>query len=326
MTRVAKRTTSADVARAAGVSRTTVSFVLNDKAGLGIPESTRRRVLDAARDLGYRPHASARALRAGRSDIVLLAVPGRPVGPGLSWFIEEMADALAARNLTLVSHLEGAGGRSLADVSAAVGATAVMGTSAFDTETVDALYRAGATVILPSPGVSSTSPMRALGRFQASHLIGRGHQRLGYALPASAVLRRIAGEQAEGAAAACAEADLEAPVIIEVPADFSGLAASAGRWRDQSVTGICAYNDEIAMAVLAGARGSGLTVPGDLAVIGAGDTPAAPLSVPPLTTVGYDYREIARATAETLAASLADRPPLGPVPRAEPLLIPRSST
>lgn len=326
MTRTSRRITSADVARAAGVSRTTVSFVLNDRPGLGIPEGTRRRVLDAARELGYRPHAFGRALRAGRSDIVLLSVPGRPVGAGLSWFIEELAAALAARNLTLVSHLQGAGGRPLADVCAAIGATAVMGTHPFDSGTVDALYQAGAAVILPSPDADIPSPMRELGRFQAGHLLSRGHQRLGYALPASTSLRRIADERLEGAAEACAGEGLDTPVAITAPAELADMTGAVRRWREQAVTGVCAYNDETAIAVLVAARSAGLTVPDDLAVIGAGDTPAAPLAVPPLTTVGYDHRQIAKASAEALAASLADSPSVPVPPRAEPLLIHRSST
>ncbi|HET9383256.1 MAG TPA: LacI family DNA-binding transcriptional regulator, partial [Streptomyces sp.] len=57
--------TSADVARLAGVSRATVSYVLNNTSAVRISEPTRRRVHAAARELGYVPHAAARSLRAG---------------------------------------------------------------------------------------------------------------------------------------------------------------------------------------------------------------------------------------------------------------------
>src|SRR5450756_2476306 len=73
MTRPVKRSTSVDVARAAGVSRTTVSYVLNDRPGESIPEETRRRVLESAERLGYRPRPSARTLAGGRSDIVAVS-------------------------------------------------------------------------------------------------------------------------------------------------------------------------------------------------------------------------------------------------------------
>ena len=70
-----RRATSADVARLAGVSRTTVSFVLNDTPSQSISADTRRRVLDAAQELSYAPSAEARALGRGRSTSVLLYLP-----------------------------------------------------------------------------------------------------------------------------------------------------------------------------------------------------------------------------------------------------------
>jgi DNA-binding LacI/PurR family transcriptional regulator len=66
-TKAKKRLTSADVARASGVSRGTVSYVLNNDPRQSIPTETRERVLKAARTLGYQPFAPARSLRAGYS-------------------------------------------------------------------------------------------------------------------------------------------------------------------------------------------------------------------------------------------------------------------
>src|SRR5918998_6487296 len=78
-----QRVTSADVAKAAGVSRATVSYVLNGVHDR-ISEPTRERVYDAAERLGYVPNAVASALRAGRTEIVLLAVPSWPLGPAVA--------------------------------------------------------------------------------------------------------------------------------------------------------------------------------------------------------------------------------------------------
>jgi DNA-binding LacI/PurR family transcriptional regulator len=64
-----------DVARVAGVSQTTVSFVLNDRDGQSISEGTRRRVLDAVKELGYRPNRLARGLAHGKTDTVGLLLP-----------------------------------------------------------------------------------------------------------------------------------------------------------------------------------------------------------------------------------------------------------
>ena len=89
--RVADRVTMKDVAHAAGVSPSTVSFVLNDTPGQSIRESTRERVRAAARELGYAPQGMARALREGRSRTVLLDVGAAEGSPSLDAFVAGMA-------------------------------------------------------------------------------------------------------------------------------------------------------------------------------------------------------------------------------------------
>jgi DNA-binding LacI/PurR family transcriptional regulator len=81
------------------------------------------------------------------------------------------------------------------------------------------------------------------------------------------------------------------------------------------VTGICAFNDETAIAVLAGMRSHGMAAPADLAVIGADDIPTARLADPPLTTIRFDLNEAGRRRAEAIVASLSGREPgLTPAP------------
>ena len=323
MTRPAKRITSTDVARAAGVSQTTVSFVLNDKPGHSIPEATRFRILEVARQLDYRPHASARALAAGRSDIVLLSVPDLPIGGAISRFVEEMASALADHGLTLVTHLAGAHGRPLADVCATVNASVVIGLTSFDDDTVQALYRAGADVVLPTR-FSHAAAGLPVGRIQAGHLIGRGHRRIGYAMPAHPGLQEMAAGRLEGVVAACADAGIDPPVAISTSLEVDAAAAAVEQLAARSVTGVCAFNDETALAVLAGMREHGLSAPGGLAVIGVDDIPAGRLAVPPLTTVSFDLHHAGRGRAEMVMAGLAGREPR-PVPREEWKLIQRAS-
>ncbi|UGQ12564.1 LacI family transcriptional regulator [Yinghuangia sp. ASG 101] len=319
-----KRPTSTDVARAAGVSQTTVSFVLNDRPGHGIPEETRQRVLEAARRLDYRPHATARSLARGRSDIAVLAIPGLPIGAGISRFVEGLAAELAAHGLTLVTHLAGGRGRPLTDVCAEIGASAVIGFEAFDDATVRALYRAGADVVIPSsPEGSSTAP---IGRFQARHLIERGHRRLGYALPRHPGLLRMAEGRLRGVAEACAEAGLAPPVVRSTDLEAATAAEAVAGWRAEAVTGVCAFNDETAIAVLAGLREHGLTAPADLAVVGVDDIPTARLADPPLTTISFDLGEVVRRRAAMVVAGLAGREPPGIAAAFDPRLIQRPST
>ncbi|MFJ8048294.1 LacI family DNA-binding transcriptional regulator [Streptomyces luteogriseus] len=324
MRQVGKRVTSADVAQEAGVSRTTVSFVLNDRPGHAIPEETRQRVLEAARRLKYRPHASARALAAGHSDVVLLALPDMPVGAGISRFCEEVATALADRGLTLIAHFARADDQSLQDVCAAVDASAVIGLDAFEQTTVQALHSVGVKVVIPSGGHAPS--MRHVGQVQAEHLIGRGHRHLGYAMSTHAGHLPMARHRLQGAADACAAASLEPPVVIGVDLEIAAAEQAVRQWASQSVTGVCGFNDDTALAVLAGAREAGVRVPQDLAVVGADDVPTAALSLPPLTTVSFDLGEAGRHRAETVASALAGHILVSDGVPVAPELIVRSSS
>lgn len=71
-----KRPTQADVARLAGVSKSTVGFALSDRYDIAIPEATRQRVKRAAQQIGYQPNVVARALSSGRMKAVTIAFPG----------------------------------------------------------------------------------------------------------------------------------------------------------------------------------------------------------------------------------------------------------
>ncbi|MEE1800693.1 LacI family DNA-binding transcriptional regulator [Streptomyces sp. JV176] len=325
MDRPAKRATSADVARVAGVSRTTVSFVLNDKPGQTIPEETRRRVLEAARSLEYHPHSSARALAAGRSEIVLLSLPAMPIGAGISRFIEELATALAEHGLTLVTHLSGARGRPLPEVCAIVNASAVVGFESFDPATIRALYSAGAQFVFPFR-MDHAHGMRPVGRLQAEYLIGRGHRRLGYAMPDNRGLRPMAEDRLLGVADACAAAGIAPPVVASTNLEIAPAARAVAEWTARSVTGVCAFNDDTAIAVLAGMREHGLAAPADLAVIGVDDTPTARLAAPPLTTVSFALHEVSRRRAEVIVEGLAGRETQSASETINPLLVERSTT
>ena len=72
-----RRTTARDVAELAGVSRTTVSFVLNAVPGMRIPDETRQRVQDAARLLNYHPDATARRMASRRTHVIGFVQIGR---------------------------------------------------------------------------------------------------------------------------------------------------------------------------------------------------------------------------------------------------------
>src|SRR5689334_13825449 len=96
--------TSLDVAKLAGVSQATVSYVLNDRPNSRVGDATRAKVLAAADELGYVAHASARALRTGNSGLVLLPMSDIPIGPLASKFFDDLDHELTTRGFTMVTY------------------------------------------------------------------------------------------------------------------------------------------------------------------------------------------------------------------------------
>lgn len=311
-----RRVTSADVAREAGVSRSTVSFVLNDAPYPKIAHATRLRVLEAATRLGYAPSPAARTLRNGRSDVVLGLLPDWPLGFAVGRLIQEMTVAFARRDLTLVVHSSTEGTRSLNKIWKTLTPAAVLSFDEFsDADTaimrttgIEAIVAMHGSVGPASPG--GATPDSIVGVVQARHLAA-SHRRLGYAYPDDERVAGFARPRLDGVRMVCAEQGLPEPDVRTVPL-APALAAEVVRgWlaADPPVTGICAFNDEVAMAVLAGLRLLGLEAPGDLAVIGVDNTPQAAVTGPPLTTVVQDLPAIAEHVAETVTALLAGEEP-----------------
>ena len=308
--------TSLDVARESGVSRTTVSYVLNGTQGVTISDATRRRVREAAERLGYTPSVAARALRTGRSDLVLCVLPNWPVGPVIDMLLDHLATDLGDRGLSVLVH-HGRGKRPLTELWRAVTPRAVVGFAPFTAEEEAGLARAGIQVVGPlfdddggDRGAFAAS-QAGIGRLQAQHLAAAGHRHLGFAAPTDERLADFSTPRLAGVRAACAELGLPEPVVRAVGDDATSAAAAVRAWHDGSprVTAVAAYNDEVALALLAGLRTEGLQAPADVAVIGVDDIPAGRLSDPPLTTVAQPIEPQAHHLAAAVRAALDGEPP-----------------
>ncbi|MCT9137583.1 LacI family DNA-binding transcriptional regulator [Streptomyces violarus] len=309
-----RRVTSADVAREAGVSRATVSYVLNDAPHQKIPEATRQRVWDAAARLGYAPSAAARTLRMGRSDIVLGLLPDWPIGHVLGRLIQQLTNALAEYELTFLVHSSAHPARPLQEIWKALTPAAVLALDEFPEPEADAMRAAGIEVVMAMHG-STRGELRPplvseepIGVLQARHLAG-SHRRLGYAYPDLTRLDALAQPRLDGVRKVCAERGLPEPDVRTVAPEPRSAAEAVQAWlaADPPVTGICAFNDDVAMAVLVALQSLGLRAPEDLAVIGVDDIPSAALAQPPLTTVVRDIDTIARGLARRIAHTLAGK-------------------
>ena len=302
-----KRPTSKDVAAAAGVSRATVSYVLNGADERHrITPATRDRVLEVAERLGYEPNAVALALRAGRTAIVLIEMPNWPIGPPVAEAISTMVEALEQLGYTPLVHFQRADPRSLARASQRVHPVGVIAPGTELTpEVVPRLRAFGARGVVAFdqralPHVYTYVIEQArIGRLALEHLAARGHRRVLALMPDDSDLRLLAEERLSGATAAADELGLSLrSVTLPMRRDTIEHALSAELDRPERASGIYAFNDEQALAALEVLRDRGVAIPDEMALIGCDDSPAAERVRPRLTTVRFDehgrWREIAR--------------------------------
>jgi DNA-binding LacI/PurR family transcriptional regulator len=309
-----------------------VSYVLNDTPNQVIPEATRQRVLDAAAVLGYTPSAAAKTLRSGRSDVVLGLLPDWPIGTSVGRLIEQLSAALARQGLTFVVHPLAGTDRAVTELWKAITPVAVVTFEPLPEADVATMRSAGIGVTVALFGIDAAGPDafslsdRRNGRLQAEHLATAGHRRLGYADPDDPRLEVFAAARRDGARQACAELGLPGPSRRTVALDAGAAAEAIEGWRSEGVTAVCAYNDEVALALLGGLRRLGLAAPADLAVIGVDDIPAAALAWPPLSTVRADLPALSGYLVEQILTGLAGRPaPQRPGPDIHAVLVRESS-
>jgi DNA-binding LacI/PurR family transcriptional regulator len=312
--------TAIDVAREAGVSQATVSYVINNHPSHKIAPETRERVLKAVERLGYTPSAAARALRRGSSDIVLLVLPDVPYGPAVSDLVEHLIDELERYGLELVTRRLRPSTGNAAPWRELRPAAVVCAISPLSSLEEAEIHAAGIPLVgillTPTSEADSTAQIQELvGRLQVEHLAATGHSLIGYAAPDDERVSAFFRLRLEGVRLACLELGIGEPVIIPIPLDARAAARAVSRWRSRSepVTAVCAYNDEVAFAVLAGMHRLGLTAPRDLAVIGVDNIPLAPLANPPLTTVDQHIAQMARHLAHRVASAVrGEAPPRRP--------------
>jgi DNA-binding LacI/PurR family transcriptional regulator len=317
-----KRPTSADVAALAGVSRTTVSFVLNDRADVMISPGTRSRVHDAADRLGYLPHASARHLAAGRSHVLGLVLRQTPEQVASDALLGETLHGLgdAARSAgyrVLVEPLAlGEGTFRELLVSQRADGLVVSGPRVDDVDLarlVDDGYPIVLQGSLSGLDVPSIDVDNIAGASDAvDHLVALGHQRIvcitNASLAYTSAAERLAGFRASLARAGIAvDEEMIAPAKFDAGSGHRAMAGLLARISGPPPTAIFVASDVVALGVIGALRGAGLKVPRDISVVGFDDIPLAAYFDPPLTTVRLPARELGQAVGRTLIDRIAGR-------------------
>jgi DNA-binding LacI/PurR family transcriptional regulator len=309
---VVKAPTSTDVALAAGVSRATVSFVLNDKPNSRVSEDTRHRVLEAARLLGYSPNSAARTLATGESVTGMLApTPRRDYGAAVHRSFELLLRDMADDGTDTIRYSGSeSNGSDAAQAWAKYRPECVLAESEqCDEPATEILRLAGvkALVVYGDEAVdyapSLAIPQESFGSLAAAHLIELGHRELCFLSPTAPESAATAAWRISGAEAVAREAGAGFSSTA-AGSDSASLRDWAHGWRyaDHAPTGIIAYDDRHGMAAIRALVDAGVRVPDEVSVVGADCDPFGGDYVPRLTTVTFPSGVLASSLGDAFAA------------------------
>ncbi len=302
-----QRITILDVAARAGVHAATVSRTLN------LPErvapETRQRVEAAVRELGFVPNRAARGLITGRTGNLAVIVPDitNPHFASLVRAVER-----TARNSELHVLLADTGEHGHEEVRAAKSlAREVDGFIAISPRR---LHRE-LDVLGPTPAVFVNRPVHhhpsVLFRTAPAvaealrHLESNGHRSLAYlgGPPAS----WAAGERRNAVRQSGRKIGLEVEEILVPGPTFEAAFSVVERVLDSAASAVVAFNDQMALGIIAGLGHLGVSVPGDISVVGFDDVPMAAMVAPPLTTISMPTDEAGSLAVEMLRQDPASK-------------------
>jgi DNA-binding LacI/PurR family transcriptional regulator len=312
---MARRVSSRDVARLAGVSRTTVSFVLNNVPGMRISEETRKRVLEAAKELDYHPDAVARRLVTGKTQI--LAYVERQT-PELAFADAFMPQALrgvhaaaSANNYEVLFApipVNKANGRFMGLLRGRHVDGIILSGPRTDDKELQELIDDQSPIVLqghwPGQDVASVDVDNVIAAYGATeHLLNLGHQRVGMIVHTPEAY--TAGEaRLRGYRQALEDHDIPYDERIVAYANFSPASGEAVLKTvievEPSPSAFFVSSDTVAMGVLQSAQEMGYRVPDDLAIVGFDDIPMSVYLHPALTTIHLPAYGIGWAAADLL--------------------------
>ncbi len=303
------RVTSVDVARRAGVSQSTVSLVFSGKGAGRVSEATQERVRQAARQLGYRPNVAAQALRLGSSRAVALLVPDI-TNPFFSRVLRGAQRAAQEAGYTVALIDTGNDRRWEAQSFEALRAGPVDGYLLFEVIPPEALESDNAVVVIESevenrPSVRFDAEAGAAAAFQ--HLVDLGHRRIGHLAAEFDAPTFQAREAARRRVLSAAGLDPDELPRVKTAIAIENARVAAGPLLDERPTAVYCDDDLIAAGLYLAARERGLSIPGDLSVVGFDDMDFARVLEPPLTTVALDAEKLGAIAFELLEACMAGR-------------------
>jgi DNA-binding LacI/PurR family transcriptional regulator len=295
-----KRVTMRQIAKAAGVSRTTVSFVLNDVPGIAISPETRQRIHDAATALNYIPDAAAQSLasrRAGAVALVLRQSPHQVVSDAfLAPVVQGIAAAVKEHGYhVLIEPLDPLIDANYGDLVRSRRADGILLSGPrLDDEELLRVHEAKIPLVLMGQLPGTTIPFVDVdnvhgAQMAVEHLIGLGHRRI--ACITNAPLAYTASQdRLTGYRYALEAAGIAYDESLIRTGDFTDESGAVAMHDilssvDPLPSAVFVASDVVALGVLTAIQSAGLHVPEDIALVGFDDIPLAQYVDPPLTTI-----------------------------------------
>lgn len=309
-----------DVAHEAGVSDATVSRVFNNKGN--VKETTREKVLNAAKKLGYVANLQARSLAGGKSNIIGLLVPGLEtayIGEIVRGIDHELARADYELMLYTTRRRGGSESSYLQYIANGISEGLILVVPLLSGDYISALRKLTHPYVLidefdPNGKSFSVDATNWQGAYDATrYLIELGHQRIAFVTGIAAL--HSSAERQEGYCTALQDHDI--PVREELIADGDYMQPS-GYARTLELldlpeppTAIFAANDLMALGALDAIRERGLDIPKDISVVGFDDIPQATTTHPKLTTVRQPLEQMGQVGVKLLLEQFKnpERPP-----------------
>ncbi len=310
MTSARRLPTSADVARVAGVSRSTVSLVLNDTTGTRFPAATRAKVLAAAADLGYVVNRAAADLRRGASRTVLAVLDQSRVDSTVVEFLPALSEALAGAKLNLVTTVaSGDVGIREAHALVAMRPVAILAMGVRMTPPARAFIAATGCVTIgdPDADIVMSIDQGAVATTGVKAMHDRGRYRLLQILAREESLGNLTRARVAAFDAAAGSRGLGTIHVGLHPDEARELVATMRDWPVMP-DGIVASNDEYATLVLGALLDAGMAVPGDVAVLGSDNTSWGLWMRPALSTIVLEPGDITDQLVAALDSIRQGRP------------------
>lgn len=330
-----------DVAREAGVSIATVSYVLNDSGS--VSEATRQRVLQAVQKLGYRPSVIARGLQARQSRMIGYSwqpLPPNQFNPILEKFIHSMAEAAERHDYHVLTFPSPTVSEEVAAYEEMIETGRVDGFILSNTNLHDPRIRHLLDVGFPFVAFGRANPDWDFAwvdvdgtdgvRQAVNHLLELGHRRIAcLAWPEASLTGQY---RLQGYHSAMAEAGLtvDPAWVIRIENDYYQAYQATQTWlglpADRRPTAVVAISDLMAMGAMNAIADAGLQVGPDLAVVGFDDAPITGYLRPPLTSLRQPIAEVGELTVTMLIDLVRGEKPDPAQVLLKPRLIVRDST